>query len=171
MFLLRTRQAFVAHRRKKSLLTVKESLADSGRSSKTSGSSSGRRLKDREDREDRENQQQQQLLVAASPSDFLQETAVSLTAAQQQFGSFYLRLGTVSKFPPSPSPLMSHHNSPQCLASAASSTSVSRWEGCSLSASTATTSSPAGRFSTSSDQASRSSSSSCRCTSCSSATR
>ena len=94
------------------MLTVKESLADSGRSSKTSGSSSGRRLKDREDREDRENQQQQQqqLLVAASPSDFLQETAVSLTAAQQQFGSFYLRLGTVSKFPSLP---QSSHVSPQ----------------------------------------------------------
>ena len=82
------------------MLTVKESLADSGRSSKTSGSS-GRRVKDREDREERE-EQQQQLVVAESPSDFLQETAVSLTQHQalshHQFGSFYLRLGTVSKF-------------------------------------------------------------------------
>ena len=102
LFPLRTRQAFVAHRRKKSLLTVKDSLADSGRSSKTSGSS-GRRVKDREDREDREVQQQ---LVAASPSDLLQDTAVSLSQQEalshHQYGSFYLRLGTVSKFTSSP---------------------------------------------------------------------
>ena len=79
------------------MLTVKESLADSGRSSKTSASS-GRRGKDREEREET----QQQLVVAASPSDILQDTAVSLARPQpqHQYGSFYLRLGTVSKFLP-----------------------------------------------------------------------
>ena len=79
------------------MLTVKESLADSGRSSKTSGSTT-RRGKEREEREEA----QQQLVVAGSPSDLLQDTAVSLAQPQpqHQFGSFYLRLGTVSKSPP-----------------------------------------------------------------------
>ena len=74
------------------MLTVKESLADSGRSSKTSGSS-GRRGKETEDTEE----QQQQLVVVG---DVLQDRAVSLAQSQSghQFGSFYLRLGTVSKF-------------------------------------------------------------------------
>ena len=71
------------------MLTVKESLADSGRSSKTSGSS-GRRVKDREEREEREERDVQQQLVAASPSELLQETAVSLSQQQalshQQYG-------------------------------------------------------------------------------------
>ena len=83
------------------MLTVKESLADSGRSSKTSGSTT-RRGKEREEREE----VQQQLVVAGSPSDLLQDTAVSLAQSQSQpqhqFGSFYLRLGTVSKSPHPP---------------------------------------------------------------------
>ena len=76
------------------MLTVKDSLADSGRSSKTSGSSA-RRGKEREEREET----QQQLVVVG---DALQDTAVSLAQAQpqHQYGSFYLRLGTVSKFVP-----------------------------------------------------------------------
>ena len=95
-FVKRTRQAVLNHRRKKSLLTVKESMADSGRSSKTSsscatgaGPPSGRR-----------NKVNGQQLLPATPSDLLRDESISLFSSVpcEQYGSFYLRLGTVCKF-------------------------------------------------------------------------
>ena len=94
-FLKRTRQAVLNHRRKKSLLTVKESMGDSGRSSKTSsscatgaGAPGGRR-----------NKGNGQQLLPATPSDLLHDESITLFSSVpcEQYGSFYLRLGTVCK--------------------------------------------------------------------------
>ena len=89
---LRTRLALINHKRKKSLLTVKESLGDSGRSSKSSNSLGVRRKKESVRR----------LLpghAPATPSDLPDSSLLgsSPTVAADQYGSLYLRLGTVCK--------------------------------------------------------------------------
>eukprot|EP00090_Calanus_glacialis_P007099 TRINITY_DN15569_c0_g1_i5.p1 TRINITY_DN15569_c0_g1~~TRINITY_DN15569_c0_g1_i5.p1 ORF type:complete len:810 (-),score=174.60 TRINITY_DN15569_c0_g1_i5:104-2533(-) len=80
----KTRVAVKSHKKKRSLLTVKESLGDSGRSSKSS-SSAGRVKKDSQ-------------LLPGLPSDLLHNVDSFNSLLPQptaHYGSFFLRLGTV----------------------------------------------------------------------------
>ena len=80
----------INHKRKKSLLTVKESLGDSGRSSKSSsslGQTGARRHKKESVR--------RLLPDPATPSDLPSLLGPAPAVMADQYGSFYLRLGTV----------------------------------------------------------------------------
>ena len=65
-------------------------MADSGRSSKSSSSFGGSRRK-------KESGGGGEQLLAATPSDLLQDDMIPSSPTGEQYGSFYLRLGTVCK--------------------------------------------------------------------------
>ena len=77
--LFRTRLAVMNHRRKRSLLTVKDSVGDSGRGSGRSSSLVDRR----------------RLVTGPAPATPSDTDTVEAGPGTEQFGSFYHRLGSV----------------------------------------------------------------------------